>query len=153
MKRELGLMGRKLRNDRGFTLTEIMVVIFIIGLLSGVVLFNVLGARTDAQVKTAETNITRLANALEQYSLDVFDYPSQQQGLEALIEAPDNLPSGASYRRGGYINRVPMDPWGRPFVYERPGDKSGRAYDLYSLGADGQEGGEDLDADIGNWER
>ena len=149
------LDGREVgkRGDHGFTLTEIMVVIFIIGLLSGVVLFNVLGARTDAQVTTAQTNITRLANALEQYSLDAFDYPTQQQGLEALVEEPDNLPAGARYRRGGYINRIPMDPWGRPFVYERPGDKSGRAYDLYSLGADGQEGGEELDADIGNWDR
>ncbi|MEM1036033.1 MAG: type II secretion system major pseudopilin GspG [Pseudomonadota bacterium] len=147
------MQGRKRRRENGFTLTEIMVVIFIIGLLSGVVLFNVLGARTDAQVKTAETNISRLANALEQYSLDMFDYPSQQQGLEALVEAPDNLPPGASYRRGGYINKIPMDPWGRPFVYERPGDKSGRAYDLYSLGADGQEGGDEIDEDIGNWSR
>lgn len=141
----------ELRRQGGFTLTEIMVVIFIIGLLSSFVLFNVLGARSDAQVRTAETNITRLANALEQYSLDMYDYPTQQQGLQALVEQPDTLPSGARYRRGGYINSVPLDPWGRPFVYERPGDKSGRAYDLYSLGADGQEGGEDLDADIGNW--
>jgi general secretion pathway protein G len=143
---------KRLRREGGFTLTEIMVVIFIIGLLSTVVLFNVLGARTDAQVKTAQANITRLANALEQYSLDMYDYPSQQQGLEALVTRPDNIPSGASYRTGGYINKVPMDPWGRPFVYERPGDKSGRAYDLYSYGADGKEGGEELDADIGNWD-
>ncbi|WOR16266.1 type II secretion system major pseudopilin GspG [Hyphomonas sp. FCG-A18] len=143
---------KRLRREGGFTLTEIMVVIFIIGLLSTVVLFNVLGARTDAQVKTAQTNITRLANALEQYSLDMYDYPSQRQGLEALVTRPDNIPSGASYRQGGYITKLPMDPWGRPFVYERPGDKSGRAYDLYSYGADGKEGGEELDADIGNWD-
>lgn len=143
---------KRLRREGGFTLTEIMVVIFIIGLLSTVVLFNVLGARTDAQVKTAQANITRLANALEQYSLDMYDYPSQQQGLEALVTRPDNIPSGASYRQGGYINKVPMDPWGRPFVYERPGDKSGRAYDLYSYGADGKEGGDELDTDIGNWD-
>lgn len=144
-------LKQRRRSEGGFTLTEIMVVIFIIGLLSSVVLFNVLGARSDAQVRTAETNITRLANALEQYSLDMYDYPTQQQGLEALVEGPDNLAQGARYRRGGYINEVPLDPWGRPYVYERPGDKSGRAYDLYSLGADGQEGGEELDADIGNW--
>ncbi|MEM1087813.1 MAG: type II secretion system major pseudopilin GspG [Pseudomonadota bacterium] len=150
---EIAKRKRKLRREGGFTLTEIMVVIFIIGLLSGVVLFNVLGARTDAQVKTAETNISRLANALEQYSLDMFDYPTQRQGLEALVESPESIPAGARYRQGGYINKVPLDPWGRPFVYERPGDKSGRAYDLYSLGADGQEGGEDLDEDIGNWDR
>ncbi|MBR9836025.1 MAG: type II secretion system major pseudopilin GspG [Alphaproteobacteria bacterium] len=142
---------RKLRREGGFTLTEIMVVVFIIGLLSSVVLFNVLGARSDAQAKTAATNVVRLTNALDQYSLDMLDYPSEQQGLEALVTRPDNVPDGASYRTGGYVNKVPLDPWGRPFVYKRPGDKSGRAYDLYSLGADGEEGGEELDADIGNW--
>ncbi len=143
---------KRRRAQAGFTLTEIMVVVFIIGLLSTVVLFNVLGARTDAQVKTAQANVTRLSNALEQYSLDMFDYPNQQQGLDALVSRPDNVPSGASYRTGGYVNKVPLDPWGRAFVYKRPGSKSGRAYDLYSLGADGQEGGEELDADIGNWD-
>ncbi len=140
--------------EAGFTLTEIMVVVFIIGLLSSVVLFNVLGARTDAQVKTAKVNIAALAQALEQYALDAYDYPSERQGLEALIKQPDNLPVGASYRTGGYLQKssIPMDPWGRPFIYKRPGDKSGRAYDLYSLGADGKEGGTELDADIGNWD-
>ncbi len=141
----------KHRHEGGFTLTEIMVVVFIIGLLSSVVLFNVLGARSDAQAKTAATNIVRLSNALEQYSLDMFDYPTQQQGLAALVTPPTALPDGARYRTGGYVNKVPVDPWGRAFIYKRPGAKSGRAYDLYSLGADGKEGGEELDADIGNW--
>ena len=127
--------------EAGFTLTEIMVVVFIIGLLSSVVLFNVLGARSDAQVKTAQANISRIANALEQYSLDMYDYPSEQAGLDALVKKPDSVPDGARYRTGGYVTKVPLDPWGRPFIYKRPGDKSGRAYDLYSLGADGQEGG------------
>ncbi len=142
---------RRIRREGGFTLTEIMVVVFIIGLLSSVVLFNVLGARSDAQVKTAAANIVRISNALDQYSLDMFDYPTEQQGLAALTTRPDSLPGGATYRTGGYVNKIPVDPWGRPFIYARPGDKSGRAYDLYSLGADGEEGGEDLDADIGNW--
>lgn len=144
---------KRRRDQLGFTLTEIMVVVFIIGLLSSVVLFNVLGARSDAQVKTAQVNISALSQALEQFALDAYDYPSEQQGLEALVERPDGLSDGASYRTGGYLQKgsVPLDPWGRPFIYERPGDKSGRPYDLYSLGADGEEGGEDLDADIGNW--
>ena len=148
------IQKQKSRKQRGFTLTEIMVVVFIIGLLSSVVLFNVLGARTDAQVKTAKVNISALSQALEQYALDAYDYPTQQQGLEALIEQPDSLPTGASYRTGGYLQKstLPLDPWGRPYVYKRPGDKSGRAYDLYSFGADGKEGGEELDADIGNWD-
>ncbi len=142
---------KQFRREAGFTLTEIMVVVFIIGLLSTVVLFNVLGARSDAQVKTAATNIVRITNALDQYSLDMFDYPSSQQGLAALVSQPESVPNGASYRTGGYVNRIPLDPWGRPYVYKRPGNKSGRAYDLYSFGADGKEGGEELDADIGNW--
>lgn len=140
------------RREGGFTLTEIMVVVFIIGLLSSVVLFNVLGAREDAQMKTAKANITRIANALEQYSLDMYDYPSERQGLMALIEEPDDIPAGAFYRNGGYINRLPIDPWGREFAYERPGRRSQSSYDLFSYGADGEEGGEELNADIGNWD-
>lgn len=142
---------RRPRLEAGFTLTEIMVVVFIIGLLSTVVLFNVIGARTDVQMKTAHVNITALSNALEQYSLDLYDYPTQQQGLEALVTPPAGLAAGANYRRGGYINKLPLDPWGRAFLYERPGSRSERGYDLYSLGADGEPGGEGPDADIGNW--
>ncbi|MEM5517712.1 type II secretion system major pseudopilin GspG [Henriciella sp. AS95] len=142
---------RKPSKQAGFTLTEIMVVIFIIGLLSTVVLFNVLGARTDAQVKTARTNVAALTNALEQYSLDMYDYPTEQQGLEALVTEPAGANSAGTYRKGGYIQKLPLDPWGRPFVYQRPAEKSDKAYDLYSLGADGQDGGEEENADIGNW--
>ncbi|WP_300393127.1 type II secretion system major pseudopilin GspG [Henriciella sp.] len=137
--------------EAGFTLTEIMVVIFIIGLLSTVVLFNVLGARTDAQLKTARTNVSALTNALEQYSLDMYDYPTTEQGLDALVTKPARGNTAGSYRKGGYINKVPLDPWGRPFVYRRPAERSDKAYDLYSLGADGEPGGEEENADIGNW--
>ena len=143
--------AKKPSRQAGFTLTEIMVVIFIIGLLSTVVLVNVLGARTDAQLKTARTNVSGLTNALEQYSLDMYDYPTTEQGLDALVEEPAGAAGAGSYRRGGYINKVPLDPWGRPFVYRKPAERSDRAYDLYSLGADGEPGGEDENADIGNW--
>ncbi|MEQ9315403.1 MAG: type II secretion system major pseudopilin GspG, partial [Henriciella sp.] len=102
-------------------------------------------------VKTARTNVAALTNALEQYSLDMYDYPTTQQGLEALVTEPADANNAGSYRRGGYIQKLPLDPWGRPFVYERPAQRSDKAYDLYSLGADGQEGGEDENADIGNW--
>ena len=94
---------QKQARQRGFTLTEIMVVVFIIGLLSSVVLFNVLGARSDAQVKTASVNISALSQALEQYALDAYDYPTERQGLQALVERPDDVPDGASYRTGGYL--------------------------------------------------
>ena len=141
----------KLRRQGGFTLTEIMVVVFIIGLLSTAVLINVVGATGQSRVTKAKIDIVSLSTALDQYNLDIFDYPSQQQGLQALVEAPTELPNGASYQTNGYIRKLPNDPWGRPYIYDRPGTKSGSAYDLYSLGADGEEGGEELDADIGNW--
>ena len=81
----------------------------------------------------------------------MYDYPTTEQGLDALVNEPAGTSSAGSYRKGGYINKVPMDPWGRPFVYERPGDRSNKPYDLYSLGADGEQGGDEENADIGNW--
>ncbi|MDJ0920792.1 MAG: type II secretion system major pseudopilin GspG [Henriciella sp.] len=142
---------KRLRKQGGFTLTEIMVVVFIIGLLSTAVLINIGGVVGQSRETKARADIQTLSNALEQYSLDMFDYPSEQQGLEALVTAPDDVSEATTYRTGGYIAKLPLDPWGQAYVYERPGDKSGRAFDLYSLGADGAEGGEELNADIGNW--
>lgn len=142
---------RKKRKQAGFTLTEIMVVVFIIGLLSTVVLINVGGAMNQGRSTKAQADIANLANALEQYSMDMFDYPSEQDGLEALVEAPNSVPDGSRYRQGGYISKLPNDPWGRPYIYVRPGERSGGSFDLYSLGADGEQGGDELNADIGNW--
>lgn len=139
------------RSEAGFTLTEIMVVVFIIGLLSTVVLVNVLGARTDAQTKTAQANIAALTQSLERYSLQLYTYPTEQQGLEALVEAPTDLSDASLYPRGGFIQKLPNDPWGRPYQYVFPGERSRAAYDVFSFGADGQEGGEEENADIGNW--
>lgn len=143
---------RKRRREGGFTLTEIMVSVFIIGLLSTVVVLQVAPMISQSRDTKAKADIQVLQGALDQYSLDMFDYPTQQQGLAALATAPDALPDTARYRTGGYVQKVPLDPWGRAYVYERPGRRSGQAYDLYSLGADGEEGGDDLNADIGNWE-
>ena len=142
---------KRQKRQRGFTLTEIMVVVFIIGLLSTVVVVNVFGASSEARVTTTKSNIATVSGALEQYALAIGDYPTEQQGLKALVEKPNNLNNDTRYPAGGFINRLPQDAWGRDFVFKRPGEKSGRGYDLYSLGADGEEGGEDLDADIGNW--
>lgn len=140
------------KKQGGFTLTEIMVVVFIIGLLSTAVLINIGGVVGQSRETKARADIQTLSNALEQYSLDMFDYPSEQQGLEALVTLPDGLSGAESYRTGGYIAKLPLDPWGQPYVYERPGDKSGRSFDLYSFGADAAEGGEEQNADIGNWQ-
>ena len=138
-------------SEAGFTLTEIMVVVLIIGLLSTVVLVNVLGARTDAQTKTAQANVSALSQSLERYSLQLYTYPTQDQGLQALVEAPSDLSDNVLYPRGGFIQKLPDDPWGRPFQYVIPAERSRGAYDVFSFGADGAVGGEDENADIGNW--
>lgn len=145
-------MQRKTRkSEEGFTLTEIMVVVFIIGLLSTVVLVNVLGARTDAQFKTAQANVSALSQSLDRYSLVLYSYPSEEQGLQALVEEPEGLGSNALYPRGGFIQKLPVDPWGRPYQYVFPAERSSGAYDIFSFGADGEAGGEGENADIGNW--
>lgn len=124
-----------------------MVVIVIIGLLSTIVLINVLPSRDKAMVEKARTDIAVLEQAVESFRLDMFVYPSTRQGLEALVSAPADLQRPERYRQGGYIRRLPEDPWGQPYVYASPGRT--RAFDILSLGADGREGGEGLDADIG----
>ncbi|MEL7454037.1 MAG: type II secretion system major pseudopilin GspG [Pseudomonadota bacterium] len=145
-------MKRKNPNrEAGFTLTEIMVVVFIIGLLSTVVLVNVFGASSDAQVKTARANISALSQSLERFRLQLYTYPSEGQGLIALVEAPDSLENPALYPQGGFIQQLPNDPWGRPYQYVFPAERSRAAYDVFSLGADGEIGGEGENADIGNW--
>lgn len=99
----------------------------------------------------ARADIATLESALEMYRLDLMTFPTVDQGLEALAAAPGDLTRPERYRPGGYVKRLPTDPWGNPYQYVRPGDRGG-AFDLYSLGADGRLGGEGLDADIGNWE-
>ncbi len=142
---------KKRKQEAGFTLTEIMVVVFIIGLLSTVVLFNVIGARSQSQADTTKIQITRIESAIDQFSLSAYRIPTEAEGLEALLEKPDTWPENSTYPKNGFIRRLPKDGWNRPFVYEVPAQKSRFEYDLYSLGADGEEGGEELDADIGNW--
>lgn len=134
--------SRRLRNrarEDGFTLVELMVVIVIIGLLATVVVINVLPAQDTARTKKAEADIALLEQAAEMYRLNKFDYPATGDGLQALVTE-------------GYVKRLPDDPWGNPYRYAAPGG-DGRAFDIYSYGADGAEGGEDDNADIGNWKK
>ena len=138
--------------DAGFTLTEVMVTVFIIGLLATVVLVNVLGNVDESRVQKARTDIALLESSLDRYRLAMFDYPSTEQGLEALVAAPEGVGDATRYPAEGFIRRLPLDPWGNPYQYENPG-RDGRIIDVYSLGADGQPEGEGLDADIGNWNR
>ncbi|MEM9670592.1 MAG: type II secretion system major pseudopilin GspG [Pseudomonadota bacterium] len=139
------------RNEDGFTLTEIMVVVFIIGLLSTVILVNVFGASTDAQINKARADVSTLSTTIERYRLSMNSYPTESQGLTALVEQPDGLDNPALYPRGGFIQQLPNDPWGRPYQYVVPAERSRAAYDVFSFGADGQPGGEEENADIGNW--
>ena len=134
----------------GFTLVELMVVIVIIGLLATVVAINVLPSQDRAMVEKARADIAVLETAVETYRLDNLTFPSAGDGLQALVAPPRDLTRPERYRPGGYIRRLPEDPWGNPYQYRRPGI-GGRAFDIYSLGADGQEGGEGNDADLGTW--
>jgi general secretion pathway protein G len=123
-----------------------MVVIVIIGLVTAIVVINVLPSQDTARVEKARADIGVIEQALELYRLDHSRFPPMEQGLEALTATTTE--SGA--RKEAYIRRLPNDPWGRPYEYVAPG-RDGAPYDLYTLGADGQEGGEGVDADIGTW--
>ena len=139
----------KPRGDAGFTLVELMVVIVIIGLLATVVMMNVLPSQDRAMAEKARADIAVLEQAVETYRLEILAFPRTEDGLQALVRAPARLARPERYRTGGYIRRLPADPWGNPYQYSHPGRHG--AYDIYSLGADGREGGEGNDADIGNW--
>jgi general secretion pathway protein G len=129
-------------SQRGFTLLEIMVVVIIIGLLAAIVAPNVIGQSDKARVEIARTNMAALGSALDMYKLDNGKYPTTEQGLQALVEAPTDAKNWTE----PYIKQEPVDPWQNEYVYISPGLDG--PYDLYSLGADGQEGGEGVNADI-----
>ncbi|MDV5172284.1 type II secretion system major pseudopilin GspG [Photobacterium rosenbergii] len=137
------------RKQRGFTLLEVMVVIVILGVLASLVVPNLLGNKEKADQQKVVTDISALEQALDMYRLDNSVYPTTDQGLEALVSKPSSSPEPRNYRDGGYIRRLPNDPWGNPYQYVMPGEHG--AVDIFSLGADGQEGGEGVNTDIGNW--
>jgi general secretion pathway protein G len=134
---------------RGFTLIEIMVVVVIIGLLAAVIVPQVVDKVEEARVAKAKQDIQAIETALTMYRLDNSRYPSTDQGLRALVEQPAD-PAIKHWRAGGYVKRLSKDPWGFDYQYLNPGTRS-RNFDLFSLGADAQPGGEGQDADIGNW--
>lgn len=139
------------RDQTGFSLVELMVVVFIMGLLATLIIVNVAPVGDRSRITKAKADISNLENALEQYSLDLYTYPSTNQGLAALSSPPPGV-DATLYRPGGYIRRVQNDPWGNPYQYAFPGTRSGGRFDIFSLGADGQPGGEGNNADIGNWD-
>lgn len=136
---------------RGITLIEVLVVLAIIGLVATIVAVNVLPERDRAALRRAKIDIGVLEQALDSYRLDMLTYPTTEQGLAALSSPPPGVPNADQYRSGGYIKKgAAVDPWGRPYVYRFPGERGG-AYDLYSLGPTGVEGGTGDKAVIGNW--
>jgi general secretion pathway protein G len=138
------------RLQRGFTLIEIMVVVVIIGILGALVVPKLMGKPGEARVTAARVDISTLMQALKMYKLDNQRYPTTEQGLKALVEKPTSGPSAGGWKTGGYVDKLPKDPWGNPYQYISPGVKG--EVDLFSLGADGQPGGVGEDADIGSWE-
>jgi general secretion pathway protein G len=141
--------NKRRRNEEGFTLVELMVVIVIIGLLATIVALNVLPSGDKARVEKAKADIAQIEGGLELYRLQMSVYPNTTQGLAALTSAPAGI-DASRYQRGGYLKKLPNDPWGRPYLYASPG-QHGEA-DVWTFGADGKEGGEGIDADIGSWQ-
>lgn len=140
---------RARRAQGGFSLVEILVVLVIMGLLISVVAPTVLNRADEARVQKVYADFKAIETALKIYRLDNYVYPTTEQGLEALV-TPSNLdPQPRNFKDGGYLQEVPLDPWGRPYLYMSPGEHG--EVDIYSLGADGLSGGEGQNADIGNW--
>lgn len=138
--------------QRGFTLIELLVVLIIIGILAGYIGPKIMGRPEEAKRTKAAMQIKGLETALQLYKLDNGMYPSTDQGLDALVEAPEGGKLPPKWRKGGYLekNKVPKDPWSSDFVYLSPGINSD--FDLISYGPDGESGGEEENADINNWE-
>ena len=134
--------------QRGFTLIELMVVLVIIGLLAALIVPNVMDRADDARVTAARTDVSNLMQALKLYRLDNQRYPTSEQGLQALVARPSSGPPPINWKP--YLEKLPNDPWGRPYQYLSPGIKG--EVDVMSFGADGQSGGEGKDADIGSWQ-
>ena len=140
---------RKFALKKGFSLIELIAVIVILGLLATVVVVNVAPFLSRSYFEKVRSDIAQLENALELYRFNESTYPTTDQGLEALIKAPQNLKRPSLYPEGGYIKRLPKDPWGNNYLYLKPGIYS--KYDIFTYGADGLEGGSGDQADIGNW--
>lgn len=138
-----------MKKQSGFTLIEIIVVLVILGILASIVVPNVISRTDQAQVVKAKQDIRAMESALQMYRVDNFQYPSTDQGLQALTEKPTTGAEAKNWQSGGYIKKLPKDPWQNEYQYISPGENG--EFDIYSLGADGRPGGTEANADIGNW--
>ena len=134
----------------GFTLIEIMVVVVILGILAALVVPKIMSRPDEARAVAARQDIASLVGALKLYRLDNQRYPTTEQGLQALVSRPEAGPAAGNWNPGGYVEKLPVDPWGHPYQYLNPGLRG--EIDVFSFGADNAPGGEGLDADIGNWQ-
>lgn len=139
-----------INKNRGFSLIEIMVVLAIMGLMAAIVAPRVMDALSKGQGQKVRADFKNFETALKIYKMDNGFFPTSEQGLEALVSKPEGTPEPRSYPSNGYMDRLPKDPWQYDYIYISPGE--GRAYDIYSLGADGLEGGEDDAADLSVWD-
>ena len=148
MNRPSSTHQRRSFSRSGFTLLELVVVIIVLGLLAAIVAPQILGRVSDARTTAAQTQVALFGTALDNYRLDNGSYPTTDQGLAALRERPTRTPVPSNWR-GPYLRKdVPLDPWGKPYVYRSPGERNATGYDLMSLGRDGKAGGEGEDKDV-----
>lgn len=138
------------RNAYGLTLIEVMVVVVILGVLAALIVPSVMSRPDDARIVAARQDIATIVQALKLYRLDNHRYPSAEQGLQALVSPPTVPPLPPNWKSGGYLERLPKDPWGNPYLYLNPGVRG--EVDVLSYAADGAQGGSGRDADIGSWE-
>lgn len=140
----------RITGEQGFTLIEIMVVVVILSILAAIVVPRIMDRPDQARIVKARSDIRVIESAMKLYRLDNHFYPSTEQGIEALVNRPTGEPEPRNWKEGGYLDRLSKDPWGNEYLYLKPGVHD--EIDIFSRGADGQPGGEGVNADIGNWQ-